>query len=1730
MARTSNFTVARTSTEKEDSRCWLTAKACFRERIKDYKPAPKPERVDDFLHSNVDVNKAILECGELEAKVYEQYNEKVQRLLGVLHLAGENDTESCGQFLDASTIIATIILNCRLYENRHRNSEDTKSTELTNQIIEAIEEVITVILEFCWYATRKFRKNSRIRSFRDLLGSPSAASDKYEEIIRKYRKLRSMASIQFEEYVIDMKVTVQTSKLAVISEDENIEMLKRLILSDFGGIQDTLRPIQVDIYTTKFKTNSISQGIYEINDSADLPTQKQNINERFRELYMSLRPSDAHLRQLELTLAPLLQRLQTIRISQWLFENEHYRQWAEGDQKFLYIKGRAGFGKSVTMALAVRELEKSLYHRRPESPCPVIFFFFKREDDETRTTDSAISSLVAQLFQERYVSTIEENLALIRALSAPGPTDKPGYRNRLSSSSGPNGHAVASEAVDPQLNHRDSNMNILKRLAKAIGKTIYIVLDGIDECVDYESSNLISELIELGRSENTKVKILLSSREGIGLEERFGETEANTEDSDPDNAKLYCQVHDDATILTINKFTNEKDMKLYLKSHLKRLLWYKTTPQMVPEKNHLQDGDADKYQNVPDSIKRKGEIRSIVEKIQMKAQGMFTYSTMVIADLQQPSPLSIKRRIKRLPDNIGGLYEKHLWSLTPAQRNLVTLALERVVFAPGVMNTLEIIEQFKNIYLDLGGDSSASSSSEGEAGSEDGIPTDNAKDQIRKPMITPIEAIRRGVKNAEVVYTIRHLEAAGKQFFKFSRRQETIQLISKSVFDWIEKEVQNADDTFSFKAPIIDIFKFNDDGEMEIKVPKQIAEHHQTLRSFRRRRDIYLDILIYNLQVLTSRKFQDIYTPAYYSLENPNSSTNPYLPFYSDSQDDAKIERARVAMESYGDHRGELKYLDYYMLEVDRLWPHNERIGRRWTKLESVLQKFSDPEVFARWSAEFLLMQRIFWDDILPPRALITPGSLAAHFGWEIYLEFLVKNEELKYNLDFDLQNPSLFGSTILHTEGIKLLPRIIELILAKMSPRHYKYNITDWKGETPFLRCLSEFRPSNTLNTAQRGCLVESMMVMLHYDLEPYLCFNRTVSDTPIPKLFSTSGLNSRDISKVESTLASNLLRSYDMDLISWVIGKYGSNTALFDINYADAQGNTVLHEIWKIDFPIRNMRIEILRLLLDHGADPSAQNSDSLAPLALAAQALDEQGVKLLLDQGADIDDIDVYGQTAFMITARLSDETTGRDSEDKILSMLRLLKNRGADITVRAKFPGLTPLMWAVVHGRWMVADAILQMCKSQTRPRDSSYLMQANWDGETLLHIATKCQTMGLAGVKFVIENMDEASIMELLEMEDGNSQTALELATRNNLELSCYFVACYYQYSGRRNESIESKELWLPRKLASRFFWSAATEFKSIMEDSEFMKPAYEALTKTKPYSGWLLHALASSNNIDKSLMLEVLGTKAGPVTQFEQDEEGWDMFDWAFAYGQEPVVLKILKGMDYTTRRMGWAAGRGNRRIQRWKTKHRAIQDTEEGLHIKFITKDELNEGLEYSNVVSLISGHPIPSYAPLFYYEVTINEVGKSFSLGYTVDFPSLNHPVGSSKCAPASFGFRNDGCFLSRRPHRREDSAIDEQYENDDEYIYFEDSNFDKTDDEETDSEELSSQEGLSFGAGDTVGCGYDQRIHEIFWTLNGKLTGVSVTDVKLRLWPIISGVGFDIDTNFGGREFVWKGEREG
>ena len=146
----------------------------------------------------------------------------------------------------------------------------------------------------------------------------------------------------------------------------------------------------------------------------------------------------------------------------WIASNDIFERWVKPEpstsrDRFLVISGTHGCGKSVLASSIVARLEKAKQH--------TLFFSFSSSDGSRQTAENLIRTLLWQLLQE---TADKESVDTVHRLSL-------------------DGQPTISELWEA-----------FGRIASTLAKPVYCVVDGIDECIDYNHtvSMTIMQILE----------------------------------------------------------------------------------------------------------------------------------------------------------------------------------------------------------------------------------------------------------------------------------------------------------------------------------------------------------------------------------------------------------------------------------------------------------------------------------------------------------------------------------------------------------------------------------------------------------------------------------------------------------------------------------------------------------------------------------------------------------------------------------------------------------------------------------------------------------------------------------------------------------------------------------------------------------------------------------------------------------------------------------------------------------------------------------------------------------------------------------------------------------------------------------------------------------------------------------------------------------------------------------
>ncbi len=218
-------------------------------------------------------------------------------------------------------------------------------------------------------------------------------------------------------------------------------------------------------------------------------------------------------------------------------------------------------------------------------------------------------------------------------------------------------------------------------------------------------------------------------------------------------------------------------------------------------------------------------------------------------------------------------------------------------------------------------------------------------------------------------------------------------------------------------------------------------------------------------------------------------------------------------------------------------------------------------------------------------------------------------------------------------------------------------------------------------------------------------------------------------------------------------------------------------------VGFPFEN-DAEIVRLLLDHGANIESRDEEAATPLMVAAEHGQRGVVRALLEKGANVAARDKYGNTALIGAAC---ECAVVDMPETLESM-RLLLEEGANVNAKNK-TGTSALMAAASAGRTANAQLLLDKganIEAKNNNRDTALLISAsgnglptadatkmllerganmearNNDGDTALILAAS--EGGYEDVETVKALLDKGADIEAA---DNNGHTALALALKRH---------------------------------------------------------------------------------------------------------------------------------------------------------------------------------------------------------------------------------------------------------------------------------------------------------------------------------------------------------------------------
>ncbi|KAK6345737.1 hypothetical protein TWF718_007644 [Orbilia javanica] len=1357
----------------------------------------------------------------------------------------------------------------------------------------------------------------------------------------------------------------------------------------------------------------ISEKLNDIS-TVKLNTELTRLREEFRSKRAEyLRPTETHIQQFDAIFDPVSKYAD--HICQWLFSDPHYKLWelrdGDSEQKeiihsqlldarsesdktvqlkvpnLFYLRARPGFGKSVTMASVVRKLSL-------DPNAIVAYFFFKQGDDSTQKSLRALNNLAAQLFDDKNAHTLEDVVKLTSALDQMKKTESKREED-------PDVRSAASVAFTSEM-----LKETIRNIGGAIDRRIYIVLDGLDECIDYEYEELVPYLINL--SELRNFRIIISSRESEELEDLF--TDEEEEEEEKGSSKVTetpgtvtvekpppdCILAQKAVILDITQERNSTDMEIFLRKSLQHIMKHRSTGSS----NGKSEKDALRATKI---IKR-------------KANGMFTYAAIVIASLEQPSQLTMFQKLKNLPDGMDELYRQRFEDLSHEEQKLVLLALKFVVWGFGGITTVEIAEHFKRVYhelpkgsdaLSLGGEDEEDEEDEEEATTEKEKDSPESSEPPENLVEKPEEY--DAMDDPEIAETVYHLTRCGRDFFKFSNNQMDIDVVHKTVRDWVQNEAERTEhwyEKFDKGRPQVTV---NEKGELNVTVPIPpglINGARGASVELQSERDAQLEITTDILTVLCNEKFIERYMG--FGIDNLDENESqeekpkedPIGLSEDSTADDTLNESSRnnengeQLSPSTGSDNNKGNQPETDVGETaptlnergDRSQADDPKSENNQTKQEFSFAAYETEERELRYESAFLTEHLRRVEELWPkeerkgPKWDVFWEKLRQFLGGEPFRHWLSQYFQFWDDFAPDLAYAQTKIFQAIHIFAVEGREMVLEFIITDMK---VDPNTLDGKGRTAFnftfvdTDCMKLLlRHGLNINQKFHGKSYWELIISNLW-LDGWLYGN--IPPKPemaeICKMFIELGA---DINEPIPMLGP----SDHSDALHCAVA--AKSLALFDtlmahpdvkVNSKDRHDMTPLN--WMNFSPNANYPLEISKVmtkrLLEAGADPNNQDINSGGPLLFAVNLQDKDVVELLLKHGADVNDDNNQGLTPLHFAASAANKADrGPETSEAIL---RLLLSYDADVERETK-DGETPLHRAAWCGYEKCFMILFQEYQKKKGPDRSFLLKSYGEDNCTYFRNAARNKKAGIKIMKFLTQDWTPEQLQSMLVNSNINQENALHLAGFDgNFEMVKYLLEL------GADATIKSKF----GTVLDRAIWGWAKSKAEMAEYSEKTLQRQKDLTEVIFFLIEKFPQLCQGggNNLrwaikryDEKLISKLV--ENGADIEWA-DEDNWTAYEYAYAERRHEE-MQLLPC--FAT----WKED-SNRKVRETTVPSRMVIKelpnifslSEDGL--KFDTVEGFVEayGFSYGKAATAIqirADHATAAHRPIFYFEVTIENL----------------------------------------------------------------------------------------------------------------------------------------------------------
>ncbi|KAK6525944.1 hypothetical protein TWF281_010986 [Arthrobotrys megalospora] len=892
--------------------------------------------------------------------------------------------------------------------------------------------------------------------------------------------------------------------------------------------------------------------------------------------------------------------------------------------------------------------------------------------------------------------------------------------------------------------------------------------------------------------------------------------------------------------------------------------------------------------------------------------------------------------------------------------------------------------------------------------------------------------------------------------------------VRPSVKDWVEDQAK------LFTAP--------KDGN--------VAENNQILSELEDKRGAHLTIATEILYALNNRKFQDRYRPwnpptnlTYNKLwdkpwhkdqdgEDLEQVVQPSSTSDPTNQSDPKVDALKFSSKRV---RYEINHWGEHLRLLQEEWQPEERKGTQWDKFWEQFRILIKPQNWKRWG-NLMTCREFDIDDWSEPHQDLytgfeTPIGAAADLGLVFILDYVVENGIATVK---DL-NGQVDGVDFQPMNQAVREPKFIQALLHHGAD----VDIVSKYGDTPLELALLLYQLRSSYELAQKDHLeTAKILIQAGAKLKPD-------NSTPGCKsfLFATS--------------------FRDIDLFHLIFSKVDKD----EVNKPDTDGNTAMHHLFSGDDGGQYMEgeredkelkeysdagREIFDLLLQGGADINARNSKGETPLLCAAYERDLDGIKLLLENGADVQSTDNNGDTCFHKILN----TEGVFSKTDPAVIAKVLSEAGLDATQKNN-DGKTTLSIAVENQDAPLFRYVLDFYREQY-PSSHEYLLQKDTSSRNLLYQNATNRDSGVEIAKLIVEELSEEEVSACLSLSDSEQGlNPLHVAAQSlNFEMLDYLLSLKADVMAKTLDGKTALDI-LIEEIPSAF---ASAGMFALEETETRCEKCLSLLISANPELGSNLQALTHAAIRSGSKRILEFSLKGNTNPLDSSDDDGWTLFHSALYSGAKDLLRDCLPSYSHDTAYDSLSESRRPTQLSKTR-KGTWCKTSEDGLEIW------QGDDCPADKVQAILSDYPIPAEVDRYYFEVTVQKVDSEQITSPCVGFQSPRASDYERRIG-LSHGIGFDGKTGHILINRTGEPTIQLKTFND---------------------------KHSEFGQGtanDTVGCGFDIKTGNVFFTLNGEYLGVGGMMPKhSKYYPAVS-VGdknCHLSVNFGSEPFLFKSPHE-